>query len=257
MKLRNLVTTVVGVSVLVGGLAFAHDRGDGEHHGKRKEMRQLFQQLDLEREQKLAIRSVMHDAKDNMSVYREDIKKLQEEMLNLVASGNVTQDSVAALLTQYEATLSAMAVAKADNKYAIYQVLDEEQRAKAADLMARKHQRMENRDPQERFERLADKLDLSDEQKSQIEPLLAQAKESKDAMREQVKGFRDTLKGWMEDGSYSSDRVSALFNDSFPEFQEHVYAVIAEHQQVYQLLTAEQQAKLQKRGSHMFVPPMI
>ncbi|MCC2607821.1 Spy/CpxP family protein refolding chaperone [Planctobacterium marinum] len=257
MTLRKFVTTVVGVSVLATGLAFAHEKGEHDRHGPRKEMRQFFKQLDLEREQKQAIRSVMHDAKDTMSLYREDMKKLQEEALNLIDSGNVTQESIASLLAQYETTLTAMAVAKADKKYAVYQVLTEAQREKAEALMADKSPRRGKGDPQTRFERLADKLALSDEQKAQVEPLLEQAQASKTALREQVQGFREELKSWMQEGSYSSDKVSALFSASFPEFQASFYAVVADHQQVYQLLTEEQQAKLQKRGRHMFLPRMI
>lgn len=255
MKKQLLVLSLVAASVISGGFVLAHER-DNEHE-PRKQMMRIFKQLDLEREQKQAIRSVMHDAKDQMTVYRADMKKLHQEMMDLVTSGNLSEATVSAVLDQHQATLEAMTVAKSNHKYAVYQVLTEEQREEARALMEEQRQRMESRDGGERFAKMAEKLELSDDQIAVIEPLLTEVKDSRMALRDVMHGFKESQRQWFEDGSYSEDKVSELFASTFPEFQEKLYAVVASHQQIYQQLTEEQQQKVQSRAGKRFMPRMI
>ncbi|WP_338294440.1 Spy/CpxP family protein refolding chaperone [Planctobacterium marinum] len=255
MKKQLLVISLIAASVVTGGFVTAHERD--KEHNPRKQMMQIFKQLDLEREQKQAIRSVMHDAKDQMQVYREDMKKLHQEMMALVTSGNSSEASVATVLSQYEETLAAMTLTKSNNKYAVYQVLTEPQREKARTLMEEQRLRMESRDSGERFARMAEKLELSDNQVAQIEPLLEEVKESRMALRDLMHGFKEAQRQWFEDGSYSEEKVNELFATTFPEFQQKLYAVVASHQQIYLQLTEEQQQQVQSTAGKRFMPRML
>lgn len=255
MKKQLLVLSLMAASVISAGFVLAHERGS--EHEPREQMMRIFKQLDLEREQKQAIRSVMHETKDQMTVYREDMKKLHQEMMDLVTSGNLSEASVATVLAQYEETLAAMTVAKSNHKYAVYQVLTDTQREKAKTLMEAQRQRVKSRDSGERFSRMAEKLDLTDNQIAQIEPLIEQVKESRMALRDVMQGFGEAQRQWFEDGSYSEEKVSELFVSTFPQFKEKLYAVVASHQQIYLQLTEEQQQQVQSRAGKRFMPRLI
>lgn len=256
MKNRFILATVLGVALMTHGVVSAH-RSGVDDHGPRKHMRQVFQQLDLELAQKVAIRSVMTEARDNFAIYRDDMDKLREEMAALVSSGNLSEESVAALLMQHQTTLEAMVLAKADKKYAVYQILTAAQRDQARALMAELHARLQNRDGETRFARMAEKLALTEQQIAAIEPLMDDVKVSRQALHGVLVDFRETLRSLFEQGAYSSTTMSEAFRQHFPEFQSAVYDVIASHQQIFLLLDSEQQEQIKAHKSRGFVGHII
>ena len=248
IKSTLLTSAMFGVITLAAGAANAHEGG---LHPK-KQMMQMMRQLDLSRDQKRSVRSVMRDTKDEVSLLREDLQQMRSEMLNLIESGNVSQESVDGVIDQYAETLRELVKTQGNTKNAIYVVLDDEQREKAQNLMEEKQARIETSDPEKRLEKITDKLDLTDEQQQTANEVLPAIVEARTAMRETRKGFREAQRDLITSGTYTEEQLDVLFDEYFPEFKVNLLAVIESHQAVYLMLDDDQKDKLQGlRGKMM------
>lgn len=254
LKRIIIVPAIIGLTVLTSAMSQAHQR-DG--FAPKQQIMKMMRQLDLSMEQKLSVRSTMRDTRDQISVLRDDLKKMRSEMLELVKSGNISQQGVDAVLEQYESSLRAMSKTGANTRNAIYDVLTDEQREKAQQLMAKKQARAEARDPQERLNKIADKLDFSDEQLASATELLPEIVEARTAVRETLKSYREAQRDLIVSNNLTDEQLDALFDEYFPTFKTNVFTAIVAHQQLYALLTDEQKEQMKGRRARMFMPRMI
>lgn len=271
MKLRMLkrvvlVPAIAGLAAIASAVSLAHPGGgfsgaDNQIFPK-KQIMKMMRQLDLSMEQKMAVRSTLRGMRDDLSVVKQDLQKMRSEMFKLLESGNVSQQSIDALLEQYEGSLRAMSKAGASTRNAIYTVLTDEQREKAKDLMEKRQARLEARVfeegyPEARLNKVAKKLDFSDEQLTAATELLPVVVEARTALRDTLKSYRQSQRDLIVSNSLNDEQLDELFDVHFPEFKTNLLAAIQAHQQLFQLLTEEQKAKVKEKSGNMFLPRMI
>lgn len=248
-----LIPFALSVAVLMSVAANAHERGSSP----KKQMMQVLRQLDLSMEQKMSLRSVMQDTKDQVTLLREDMRKMRSEMMELLTSGNVSQQSIDSVFNQYEPTLRLMMKTKGNTKNTIYGLLNDEQREKALELIQQKMARFEARDPQQRLIRIAEKLDFSSEQLSAANELLPTIVEARSTLKETFKIVQQAQRDLVTSGTYSEQQVDDLFTEHFADFKVNVVVAIEAHLQMFQLLNDEQKEKIKTKGARFFIPRMI
>lgn len=253
-KVKSLILIPVALSmaVLVAIAANAHER----EAVPKKHMVQILRQLDLSMEQKMSLRSVMRGAKDQVVLLREDLRKMRSEVMELLTSGNVNQQSIDAVLNQYEPMLRLIMKTQGNTKNTIYELLDDEQREKALELMQKKMARLEARDPQQRLNKIAEKLDFSSEQLSAANELLPAIEETRSTLKEMFMVVNQAQRDLIASGTYSEQQVDALFTENFADFKVNVFLAIEAHKQMFLLLSDEQKEKVKAKGARLFLPKM-
>ena len=254
-KLKSLIMipVVLSAALLVAVAANAHERGS---HPK-KHVMQMLRQLDLSMEQKMSLRSVMRDTKDQVLLLREDMRKMRSEVMELLTSGNVSQQSIDAVLNQYEPMLRLMMETQGNTKNTIYGLLNDEQREKALQLMQQKMDRFEARDTEKRLNKIAEKLDFSSEQLSTANELLPAIVEARSTLKETIKDVNQTQRDLITSGTYSEQQVDEVFSAHFADFKVNVFVAIEAHMQMFQLLNDEQKEKVKAKGARLFLPKML
>ena len=170
MKKTNLVlatvlTTIIGFG---SGAAMADDNASGErswkhhsgksHDGKRggkrggkHMMMKMAKKLDLTDEQKAQMKSLREAQRGNNQALRAEMKALKAEMYALDPNDSNAVDALAA---KKGALAEKMFKARNDQRVAFENLLTEEQKAKLAEMKAKRQARMEKR-KQKRMERKA------------------------------------------------------------------------------------------------------
>lgn len=223
------------------------------HFESKKQIIKLFRQLDLSFEQKFAVRGIMRNTKDQIPAIREDAIKMRSEILGLMESGNISQQSIEAVLDQYEDALRRIAKSRGNTINGIYTILTDTQREKAKELMAQREARLAAIDPEQRLAKIADKLDFSAQQTAQMTALLPQMIEARTDLRNAVKAFRSAKKQLITSGEYSESHVDALFDEHFTDIKGNLFAVILAYEQAFQLLTDAQRDKVKRMRGKVFL----
>ena len=246
-KAAKALLAVAVSAALLTAAAHAHDR----YGAKGKHMMALFKQLNLSADQLATVRSVMLSTRDAMLPMKEDISKMRGELFSLMASGNNDEASFLALTEQYKGTFKHMIQMMADSKFAIYNTLDDEQKRKAEAMIQRKADRMASRDPMVKFERIADRLDLSQQQKIEIQALMPDMLSARDDAMQIRKAFQQSLRQSFKDGSYSQETVNILFEQHFSEFSGALYQVLVQFQKAFAVLDEEQREAIMNKSRFM------
>ncbi|MCB1676868.1 MAG: Spy/CpxP family protein refolding chaperone [Halioglobus sp.] len=99
-----------------------------------------------------------------------------------------------------------------------------------------------NFDPGRMLDHMDERLDLSDDQRSQIEELLNATREKNRTDREQLATLREKLHALRED--FDSDRARAIATQIGEITGNMVFEMSRTHAQVFALLDAEQRAEM-------------
>jgi len=147
-----LITTLA--LAVVAAIAFAQEGGAGGgpmHPGMRRhfmgagggEFGMYLHQLNLSDDQKAHVKQIFQNEKPTMKPLMQQQRQTQQEMMQLVTSGNFDAAKATAIANREAQTRVAMEVEHAKMGAQIYQMLNSDQRAKVADMMAKHQQRME------------------------------------------------------------------------------------------------------------------
>lgn len=152
--MKKLVQVVgLGIALTFGGNALAddYDRGHGYSHeyGKgfkgERMMKRMFSRLDLTDEQKEQIHAIRDEAHEQMDAMREasdfDRDAFKAQMKAIMTAETFDEVAYRDLMAEKHARMVEFKVLKAKTKNRIYQVLDEEQRAQAEEMMEKRHER--------------------------------------------------------------------------------------------------------------------
>lgn len=94
-----------------------------------------------------------------------------------------------------------------------------------------------------RMERMTRHLDLSDEQRTQIEAILANARTEGEQLRSELATLREEVGAMIRSDGYYEDQVRIQVEAKAPVFVELTVLGIRTMNDVYQVLTPEQRAK--------------
>ncbi len=149
MKSRIIKTTlfvVVGAG-LMAGIAFAQKGGHMHRmHGGfmgGPGFGLPLHQLNLTDEQRAQIKQIFQSEKPAIKPLMQQEMQSRQQLMQLITSGNFDQAKATAIATQAAQTHIQMQVEHAKIASQIYQLLNTEQKAKVADIMAKRQQRMQ------------------------------------------------------------------------------------------------------------------
>lgn len=94
-----------------------------------------------------------------------------------------------------------------------------------------------------RMDRMARHLDLSDEQRTQIEAIMANARTEGEQLRGELATLREEVGAMIRSDGYYEDQVRIQVESKGPVFVELTVLGIRTMNDVYQVLTPEQRAK--------------
>lgn len=246
-KTKLTVIAALTATALASATSFAHQsRGDN--------MRELFKQLDLEQSQRQQLRAIIKQSrKDTRQQMRKHHSKQQGqprgEIMQLVQNPVWDEQAVNAALINKQNKRQARAWAAAERKYAMFQVLNPEQKAELLTLVAERQGRpSKQRSP---FKHLG-KLNLNDQQTTQLKALQSQLQKEQQANQALRQQFRQAQWQLIGSGEFNQQNWQALANQYQGDFQQATLTRLQLHNQAWNLLTGEQQAtlaeKMQKRG---------
>ena len=141
----NIKPLLLMSSIIVSSLAFLplqdvvakenqlvqtkHSKHDKKYSMKRQ-FKKMARHLQLSEEQKVKVKAIFEQAKDSREEQRASMKDFKEQVKSLMQSTVFDDKAFTEIHSQYQATFAEMALLKAKNKHAIYQVLTPEQREK-------------------------------------------------------------------------------------------------------------------------------
>jgi Spy/CpxP family protein refolding chaperone len=145
---------------VVAGIAFAQEGGGGSaprHPGMHRnfmgmgggELGMYLHQLNLSDDQKTQVKQIFENEKPAMKPLMQRESQARLEMIQLVTSGNFDPGQATKIATQEAQTHIAMEVEHAKMAAQIYQLLNSDQKAKVADMIAKHQQRVEHLENQE------------------------------------------------------------------------------------------------------------
>lgn len=94
-----------------------------------------------------------------------------------------------------------------------------------------------------RMDRMARHLDLSDEQRTQIEAIMANARNEGEQLRGELATLREEVRAMIRSDGYYEDQVRVQVESKAPVFVELTVLGVRTMNDVYQVLTPEQRAK--------------
>lgn len=154
MKSKIAVVALIATLALVAGVAFAQEGGGGagaKHPGMHRnfmgmggpEFGMFLHRLNLSDDQKTQVKQIFQNEKPAMKPLMQQEMQARLAMIQLVTSGNFDQAKASAIANQEAQTHAAMEVEHAKIGAQIYQLLNSDQKAKVADMIAKHQQRME------------------------------------------------------------------------------------------------------------------
>ncbi|MBA6391048.1 Spy/CpxP family protein refolding chaperone [Colwellia sp. BRX10-3] len=91
--------------------------------------------------------------------------------------------------------------------------------------------------------RLAKKLDLTSEQRSEIKEIFTHMKEDRQAHKAALSGFKEEVKSLLQASQFDENKFNALYIQYQPNFQQAIMEKAKARHGVMQVLTPEQQEK--------------
>ncbi|HZP17150.1 MAG TPA: Spy/CpxP family protein refolding chaperone [Terriglobales bacterium] len=154
-SLRSSLIVMAAGLALFAGLASAQGQG-GEpgpmHHGMHHHfmggpgamgLGMFLHQLNLTDSQKAQVKQIFQSERANLKPLMQQQFQSHQQMIQLVTSGAFDQAKATAIATQEAQTRVQLEVEHAKIAAQIYQLLDSDQKAKVADMIAKHQQRMQ------------------------------------------------------------------------------------------------------------------
>jgi Spy/CpxP family protein refolding chaperone len=103
-----------------------------------------------------------------------------------------------------------------------------------------------------RFHRLAKKLDLSQEQRSEIKVLFTSMKEGKQAKKATMSSFKARVQPLLQASKFDENKFADIYADFQPSLQKAAMEKAKMRHNILQILTPEQQQKFltMRKGKH-------
>lgn len=146
-SMNSKLTAITAVLTVFAGMAFAQDGSDAPMHHRRGGfmggMELPLRQLNLTDEQKVQVKQIFQAEKPAMKPLMQQEHAAHTQMIQLITSGTFEQAKVAAIAAQESQTHMQLEIEHAKMASQIYQLLNSDQKAKVADIIAQHQQRMQ------------------------------------------------------------------------------------------------------------------
>jgi len=151
VKSKIVVIASLGVLALalVAGIAFAQEGEPEGMHAMHHEfmgghdLGLPLHALNLTDDQRTQVKQIFQSEKANMKPLMQQEMLAHQQLIQLITSGNFDQTKAAAIATQESQTHVQLEVEHAKIASQVYQLLNSDQKAKVADMIAKHQQRMQ------------------------------------------------------------------------------------------------------------------
>lgn len=249
-KLKKIVVAIAVCSTLVftaQGLAKA-----GHGHNKHA-MKKMFSQLSITDTQKQDLKEIFKQSREDKGLLKTDMKAFQQSLNALVQTNDWDQAAVEALLSEKQTQSTGSSLQQAQNKHAIWNILDDEQRAEFTNLMSQKKERAKGKksDKREKHKqkwesKKAEKLGLDTEQTAHIDSIKAQTKEDMSVLREKLKAFKQAEKALIASETFDASAWQILREEYQADFVAVGLLKEKSRHDVWNILSEEQQTTMQR-----------
>jgi protein CpxP len=145
---RNIImlATVVGFGLSLPTLAHqnAHQeqhQAQHQHKGKKHQLKRLFKRLDLTTEQRGQIKEIVQNSKQELKRFDKQKQAYRQEVAALVKSDIFDEQAYYSLKDKHNQLLSDIEITRLKTRHSIYQVLNDQQREKLAQLKQKRKQK--------------------------------------------------------------------------------------------------------------------
>jgi protein CpxP len=146
-SMNSKLTAVTAVLTLFAGIVLAQDGAGApmrHSHGRFMGGMELpLRQLNLTDDQKAQVKQIFQAEKPAMKPLMQQEHAAHMQMIQLITSGTFEQSKAAAIAAQESQIHMQMEIAHAKMASQIYQLLSSDQKAKVADIIAQRQQRMQ------------------------------------------------------------------------------------------------------------------
>jgi protein CpxP len=223
-------------------------------------MKRVFSQLSLSDVQKQDIKQIMQQARDEREVSSQDARNFKQELQALVRATDWNEEAVTSLLSDKQVQHTEASLARAQNKHAIWSLLTAEQQQEFDELIASRKSKAEKKaskggkkgqkGQKGKKKKAAKRLGLDEGQKAEIAAIKAQAKESAVLLKENLKSFKQAERALVKSAEFSQDAWLSLQQQYQADLLAAAVLKSKTKHLMWNVLTAEQQAKAQKMKRH-------
>jgi len=126
---------------------------------------------------------------------------------------------------------------------------NEDHNANATHENAKGHDNQQTK-MKKRLHRLAKKLDLTTEQKSEIKVIFAGMKEIRQTKKRALSGFKEQIQSLLQASEFDENKFANIYTEFQPIFQKSAMEKAKTRHAVLQILTPEQQKKFLTMRKH-------
>lgn len=215
MKIRNFFIfslLIIALSLTLTGFAQSGDQGHpGGMPGRHNPMEFLVRDLNLTPEQQTKVKSIFDAQRESVRTIMEASFSNHQKLQNLIKSGNFDLTQVRAIAQAQVDNQTLMIIEKQRMDSQIYAILSSEQQAK----FDQRQKGFEGNRPappgEDRLvEILSRRLNLTTEQKTQIESILARQKEAVEPLAEKLSEFHKQLALISINGQFNEIAIKSL-----------------------------------------------
>lgn len=142
---KKLIAGITAAAITFAGLGFTVAHAKGGHDFMEKRLQHLTQELDLTKEQQIQLSDSMESSKKAMQETRQTRNEIRKELMKLDPSSPDYQTKLDSLVLKAQEQAKQMVVQKAEQKQAIFSVLNEEQKQEFTELQEKWQSKMEKR----------------------------------------------------------------------------------------------------------------
>lgn len=234
---KKFIETLLATAILATGfIASVEAKPEHEHaHGIVK----VFKKLDLTREQRQQVRSIMRDAMPNDATRQSKLEHRRTDWLNLLQDGPLDQQARRELVKERVEERIEMGLKMAQAKHEIWLMLDAAQKQKLAELAFPDKDSNDKKHAKKLFKGLS----LNNEQKAKISSLTAERKALAEEHHTVRMSFKEQEKALIRSESFNSESWLALANSFRDDFVKQGEAMLQLRDETFATLNEDQQVE--------------
>lgn len=241
-----LAVTCLSLASIPATMAKPHA---GDHHLAKH----LFKDLDLSQQQKQDIKTILQQTRSENQVYTGNKDTFKAQMTTLLNMPTWDATLATQILSSQEPDRALMDLNRAKSKHQVFQLLTSEQQAIVlAKFEDREERADKNKSKRKKMaKRISRKLDLSDEQKSQLKAIKTASKEKMEALKPQMQAFKNAERAIIHASTFDEDAWLSLHQEYAPTMLQIALIKAEEKYNKGAVLSDEQKALAEKIRNKM------
>lgn len=248
--MKHLLSVLLtSLSLIMVAPADAQDTDTGKQ--RKHPIMKVLLQLDLNQQQKEDIKQILQNGRDDMEIYKEDVKELQRALRELTYADTWDEEEVKEAIASRSALKQDIQYSRARAHHSIWLLLSTEQQQELNSITAKRDDKdADNNERKNRkmraWERIAPRLNLSDEQAVAIAQIREQFIEENEGFRALSKTHRQQERDIIRADEFNQDAWLALYAEHQQPMLDNAFSKVSMQHQIYLVLDDAQREKMRK-----------